>query len=56
MLELDDVLAEDEAGVEELLEDADGEGDVVLVAASVADQDGAVTVRSEDSIPSPPPN
>jgi len=32
VLELDDVRAEEEADVEELLEDADGEGDVVPAA------------------------
>ena len=49
VLELDDVLAEDEAGVEELLEDADGEGDVVLVAAVCISPALAINADQTDS-------
>ena len=42
MLDLDDVLSEDEADLEELLEDAGGDGHVVLVLVGVPDEDGQI--------------
>jgi len=47
---LDDVLPEEETDVEELLEDARGDGDVVAVLAGVPDEDRAGLAWLEDAV------
>ena len=50
VLHLDDVLPQDEADIEELLEDAGRDGHVVAVLARVPDEDGAVLAWLEDAV------
>lgn len=49
-LRLDDIFSQDEADLQEAFHDAEGNGNIVLVAAGVADEDGAMASGLKHSV------